>query len=371
MKAINFFVVFFGIIWVACFFIICTASAAVQEEIPRNNNEIHTYAGQILKEEILSYLAGEYLNEKKSCLSADQIASAIKYYPEYPRRITDTAGTTITIYRPLSRIIAFNYFPLGVLAAENQTIGIADAAMREARIIPWLTTKVNVGGGGGVEPDMETILACKPDLLLTYTQVGPGRDFFENRLPDNVPVIRQDYSRPHAMVSELNKLGYLINRTDRSQAYADWYNSRMTKIQQRIDMLPDNEKVRVFIDSWVGKGSDPNVRTTVSSGMASSHYNLYLTENGAVNIAENLTNPQGAVDIEWLAQQNPDIILGVARKGGYGTEDIRELRDQYDELMNHPALQEISAIKNKRVYIICWLYTNSLAYPAARAQIAK
>ncbi|MDO8873954.1 MAG: ABC transporter substrate-binding protein, partial [Methanoregula sp.] len=361
MAAVGFF----------CLLFVCTASARAPEEVPRTSDEIHEYAQQILREEILDYCSAVHLNNNTQHLSADQLADAVMYYPEYPRRITDTTGATITITRPLSRIVAFNFFALGLLDAENQTIGIAGAALKEARIIPWLTTKVNVGGGGGLEPDMETILACMPDMILTYTQVGPGRDFFENRLPKTVPVVRQDYSRPHVMVTELNKLAYLIGRMDRSAAYEKWYNSRMADIDRRLDTLPEEKKVRVFIDSWTGTGADPNVRMTVSSGMASSHYNLYLTENGAVNIAENLSNPQGSVDIEWLAQQNPDIILGVARKGGYGTEDIRELKDQYDELMTHPALQEVSAIKNKRVYIICWLHSNSLAYPAARTQITK
>jgi iron complex transport system substrate-binding protein len=360
-----------SIVVIICLLLVCTVSAEAGGDVPRTTEEVAKKAQEVLRDEILNYLLSARLGEGANSLSREELQDALKYYPGYPRQITDTAGTTVTVTRPLSRIIAFNYFPLGVLDAENQTVGVADAAMREARIIPWLTTKVNVGGGGGIEPDMETILACTPDLLLTYTQVGPGRDFFENRLPETVKVVRQDYSRPHVMVNELNKLAYLIDCMEQSAAYEEWYDSWMDNIDSRLESLPEENKPRVFIDSWTGPGADPNTRMTVASGMASSHYTLYLEENGAINIAAELKNPQGAVDIEWLAQQNPDVILGVARKGGYGTEDIRELKDQYDELMTHPALQEVSAVKHNRVYIICWLYTNSLAYPAARAQMAK
>jgi iron complex transport system substrate-binding protein len=143
----------------------------------------------------------------------------------------------------------------------------------------------------------------------------------------------------------------------------------MEEIDRRLARVPEKERVRVFVDVWsTTYGERSNERRTVSDA---EHYSFYATDAGGINVASGLKSPQGTVDIEWLAQQNPDVILGVAYAGSYADDDVMKLRTQYDELLSLPALKEVPAVKNKRIYVLSYRYTNGLTYPAARARVAK
>ncbi|OPY37799.1 MAG: Periplasmic binding protein [Methanoregula sp. PtaU1.Bin051] len=337
--------------------------------VPQTTDEIHAAAQKIMREEILLYCSEKHLNEESSQLLAGHLADAVSHYPEYPRQITDTAGKTVTIVKPLNRIVAYNFHAIKPLDAEDLVVGVANSALQDAVVVPEIRTKVNIGGGGPYEPDFEKILACKPDALLTYTMLGPGSEFFEKRMPQGVPVIRLDFIRPWTLVPEMRKLGYLLNRTDRSGAYEKWHDRWMAEIDKRLAQVPEDRKVRVFVDVWSTSFTErSNERRTVSDA---EHYSFYCTDAGGINVASNLKNPQGTIDIEWLAQQKPDVILGVAYAGSYSADNVTELSTQYNELISHPALQEVPAIKNRRVYVLSYRYTNGLTYPAARARVAK
>ncbi|EHQ36390.1 ABC transporter substrate-binding protein [Methanoplanus limicola] len=357
-----------------CIFAIITlsvmpAAASDNENVPQTSDEIQAYAQEILREEILDYFSSEYLGSGDEHLSADQLKEAVISYPEYPRRITDSTGREITIVEPLERVVAYNFHAMGALDAEDTVVGVANSAMSDACVIPELGNKVNIGGGGPYEPDFEKILECEPDALLTYTELGPGAEFFEDRMPDGVPVIRLDFIRPWSLVPEMNKMGYLINHTDNSAAYEEWHDGWMEEIDKRLDEIPEDEKVRVFVDVWSTSYTDRNnERRTVSDA---EHYSYYCTDADGINVASDLNSPQGTVDIEWLVQQNPDVILGVSYTGSYDSDDMSELSAQYNELMSHPALQELPAVKNNRIYVLSYRYTNGLTYPAARARVAK
>jgi len=358
---------------VTCAFcmLILPVAAAADEPVPQTPDEIHAAAQKILRSEILNYCSAKHLNQNTRCLSADQLADAVKNYPEYPRQITDTVGTTITIVKPLNRIVAYNFHAIGALEAEDLVVGVANSALQDGCVVPAIYDKVNIGGGGPYEPDFEKILACRPDALLTYTELGPGPEFFENRMPEGVPVIRIDCIRPWSLVTEMKKVGYLVNRTDQSAAYEEWHNHWMSEIDRRLTTIPDDKKVRVFVDIWSTSFTNRNNERRTAGGGQWYSYGIYATDGGGINVAEDLTNPQGTVDIEWLAQKNPDVILGVSYAGSYDSDDMSQLSTQYNELLSHPALQEVSAVKDKRIYVLSYRYTNGLTYPAARARVAK
>lgn len=368
-KPASFTILF--MVYLAICALTCPVMADTDQFIPQTQNEIHAAAQQILKGEILKYCLADYLNEDTKHLSADQLADAVSNYPEYPRQITDSTGTTITIVRPLNRVVAYNFHAMGALDAEDLVAGVANSAFEDACVVPEIHDKANIGGGGPYEPDFEKILECRPDALLTYTELGPGPDFFEKRMPEGVPVIRLDCIRPKTLVTEMNKLGYMVNRTEQSSAYMEWHDKWMDEIDRRLEKIPDDENVRVFLDIWSTSFTDGNNERRTASSREWYSYGVYVKDGGGINVADDLTNPQGTVDIEWLVQENPDVILGVAYAGSYSSDDMTELSTQYNELLSHPTLQAVPAVKNKRVYVISYRYTNGLTYPAARARVAK
>jgi iron complex transport system substrate-binding protein len=81
---------------------------------------------------------------------------------------------------------------------------------------------------------------------------------------------------------------------------------------------------------------------------------------GGMNIAEDLDlHGQGTtsqVDPEWIVAQNPDIIIKVVSGSevscGYDEDDASEMKSLRDAIMNRPGFDNITAVKENRVYLI-------------------
>ncbi len=356
-----------ALIWVLIIITIPFGCAASMNQIPITPEEVHEKASEVLGQQIISYMKGEYLNEKIKHPSRQDLKQTLSYFPEYPRQIIDSSGKIITINKPVERILAYNYHAINLLHADDKVVGVAHSALADADAIPSLKTKVDVGGGGPYEPDFERILSTNPDILLSYSNLGPGKDFFEDRLPEKIPVVRLDLIRPQTIREEIVKLGYLLDKEQEAQDYIKWYNDIVHPIQEKISKIPPDKKVRVFLDVWNGNAS-PTERRTNSDA---DPYHQYCVDAGTINIAANAVGPSGTIDTEWIMKENPDAILGLAYKGGYNTDNISDLKNQYDEIMSLPLLQNVSAVRNNRVYVIGFRFTNGPTYPAAYAAIAK
>jgi len=360
-----------AIISIMVFFITCIPGIVAEVSyVPSSSEEIHLLADSVFREGILDYMEKTQLENKDGKQILNQLQQATNFYPEYPRRITDSKNTTITIYHPLSRIAAFNYRSIIPLDYGEQVVGVADGAMDEAIIYPGYLNKTDIGGVGMGDPDFEKILSLNPDAVTAYTDLMSGPEFFEKRMPTGVPVIRFDFIKSNTMVQEIKKMGYLVNKTERSQKYEEWYTDQMTNIDKRLANIPENERLRVFVDIWSSKYAHSTERRT-ASGNETYSFGKYCIDAGGKNIAYNVTNPQKTVETEWVAEQNPDVILGVVYDGGYNSKNISVLSSQYEDLLSDPVLKNVPAIKNKRIYIISFRFTNDLGYPAARMQIAK
>lgn len=338
--------------------------------VPTSPEEIHEVARDVLRSDILSVMKDIELEKKNAATNLSLIQESLPYYPEYPRRITDSKNTTITVYHPLSRLVAFNYGSIIPLDYGDKVIGVANGAMNERIIYPDYAKKINIGGVGMGDPDFETILSLNPDAITAYTDLMSGPEFFEKRLPAGVPVIRFDFIKPDMMVIETKKMGYLMNRSARAAMYEQWFTKEMNEIDRRLATIPKKNRARVFVDIWSSKYDRGNERRT-ASGKEAYSFGRYCIDAGGVNIAENMSTSHRTVDTEWVAKQNPDIILGIVYAGGYEDTDQSLLSAQYDDLVSDPLLKDVSAVKNNRIYIVSFRFTNDLGYPAARAQIAK
>ena len=346
--------------------VVVPASAVDYAAIPSTPDEVHDVAHDALADGVIQYMRAAHLGEKIAHPDAATLRESWTYYPEYPRRTVDSAGKEVTLYKPLKRIVAYHYHWVYPLGAGDIVVGVAGSAVKkDAVIYPLVTSKVDVGGGGPNEPDLERIFACDPDVVLTYTKLGPGPEFFEEKLPKSVQVIRFDFNRPEMLREEMLKLGYLLNRTENAQAYVVWSDHLVNEIKRRVAEIPEDERVRVFIDKGAGQTTDRRSATT------GERMHELCTDAGGINVAENHAGKSGTVNVEWIMQQNPDVILGQTYSGGYATNDYAPLVAHHDELATMPVLQDVQAVKNDRVYCISYKFGTGPSYPAALATTAK
>jgi iron complex transport system substrate-binding protein len=119
----------------------------------------------------------------------------------------------------------------------------------------------------------------------------------------------------------------------------------MDTIAAGIATLEENEKPGVYLEWNTDYQTDTN---------GSLHQLCVLA--GGKNIAANLTGKYPTVDAEWIASENPDIIIKFPfRKSashGYDVDDASEMAELWNSLFERFEPYNITAITNNDVYVV-------------------
>jgi len=186
----------------------------------------------------------------------------------------------------------------------------------------------------------------------------------EDKLEPAVTVVRLDLYRAETLGEELIKLGYLLDEKENAREYLEWHDKYADEIEDRVSGIDD--KPRVFLD-WGTKHAGGAERGTVAKGSAS---HKRCEKAGGINIAADFPMPYLTVGLEWILDQNPEIIIGCSEGynqhgGGYETDDESELKEYFDEIIGLPGFE------NKKVYIITHEVTSGPGYLVGLAYHAK
>ncbi len=315
--------------------------------------------GKITKDElanaIINYLLG------KSDLSLDEIRDASYVYIYWngtPKTIVDSANRTITVYRPIKRIVALDsdaVEALVILGAEDKIVGISKYTKEAKKQFPELSKLPSVGSC--FDPDIEAIVNLNPDVVITYVR-WPDPSKLEEKfklLGLNITVIRLDFYKGRTMKEEIRKLGYLLDKEKNATKYIEWFEKIESIVKSRIP----EKKVKVYTcGSSVLK----------AFGEGTGLYDLSIMAGGD-NV---LKGRKGyfEVDPEQIVLWSPDVILSWSYAGGY-EKDCSGMAQQYLMIVETSGLENIPAIKNCRVYVISADLATAPSFPAALVEVAK
>ena len=265
-----------------------------------------------------------------------------------------------TIRKPVECVIVVMSAAPDVLRALNaadKIVGITDQVIRYGGEVyfPELS-KLPFVGKSWANIDYEAVLSLQPDVLMPYApyaikksswpSVKKQKAEFKKKLP-GVSIVALDFVTLTTFTENVRKLGYIIDKENEAEVFADWYDGFINTIKDGTKGLSEDEKPRIYVG--IDTGSSSLYRTS-SSG---SRYHQMIVMAGGRNIAEDLEGSP-TVDPEWVMEQNPDVIVRRMRskltKAGYGVDDPAELIAYREDVMNSPELANVSAVKNGRVY---------------------
>lgn len=277
----------------------------------------------------------------------------------------DVVGEVETIHKPVKRIIVVMSDAPEVLRALNagdKIVGATENAMRDGEVyFPELSKWSSVGTWTNI--DYEAVLSAQPDVFMPYTphatskSVWPStiqaKDELKGKLPD-VSIVALDFVTVTNFSENVVKLGYIIDKRNEAEVFANWYDGYLNAIIERTEELSEGEKPRVFTMTY----------DRYKTGIPGSRYHQMMYMAGGINIAADIPIPGGGsttsvdVDPEWVIEQNPDIIIRkvflTAQGSGpcYSTDDPADLMAAWDDVMSMPELANVNAVKNGRVYTI-------------------
>ncbi|WP_292475987.1 ABC transporter substrate-binding protein [Methanothrix sp.] len=112
----------------------------------------------------------------------------------------------------------------------------------------------------------------------------------------------------------------------------------------RTETIPDEDRPEVY---FMSMGHFDWTANRDSTG------NIRVVEAGGRNIAADLPTKVPHVDMEWVIEQNPEIIVYSMSQEQYNatTPTIEEMEAKRDEIMSLPGFEDIDAVKTGRVYI--------------------
>lgn len=302
----------------------------------------------------------------------------------YPRSVTDVTGRTVTIDKPIKRIILGEgryISTLGLFDRDNpvkRVVGMlndlkrGNPLLRDALAAKFPEfNKIELFGEHSADSvSAEKILSLKPDLAIFGIQDhGPGaknKELLAQLEAAGVKIVFIDFRMDpfKNTLPSLKMLGKALNQEKNGNEYIAFYQKQLDMITQRLKGYK-GPKPTAFLQVHVG-------RFPCCYGMAKGMLGPYLNFVGAKNIsAEVAPGPVGRHTMEFLLQKNPEIWIGTASgtrqefsKGkamillGPGI-DQKLAQKSIQRAVASQAMQNLKAVKNGRVHGIWHNYYNS------------
>ncbi len=237
-------------------------------------------------------------------------------------QIVDDHGDTVTLAAPPQRIISL----YGGLTEILNALGVGNrvvACTRGDKIIKGIPTV-----GTHLQPNVEMILALKPDLVV-QSGVAKGIPAFRRLEAAHVPVAMFAPHNFADLFSTITRLGVLTGREKNAAAVNHAMQAKLAEVAKRVAGLP---RPKVFFEvrelNLLGAGRGSLV-------------NDIIARAGGENI---ITSPHQLVmySLEALIQANPDVYI--IQKG--------PMNRSPESIYKRSYFQDIKAVKNHRVLVV-------------------
>lgn len=200
---------------------------------------------------------------------------------------------------------------------------------------------------GAPHPEPEQILSLEPDLVLLTSRHGGEEDLGAVLETSGVPVAAfpaSSFTSMEGVMEAITTLGELLGAEAKAAEVTAAMKERVDGITAQLADV--REKPRTL--GLMARGDSQMMFSAQSSG------NQLITLAGGISIADELGWVSApSADPEVLIAANPDVIL-VQDFRGKGMEP-------FTALLESPALAEVPAVANDRIYLISALHISGTA----------
>ena len=266
--------------------------------------------------------------------------------------LIDMNDRTVTVNKPIERLVVTHREQFEqlrsvkvpkdiIIAVERQILTMDEYKLyfAEYQDLPSI--------GSCSNPNLEVIVGLRPDAILmgSYGQNTPQHtaalEVFESA---GIPAIYVHETATN-FVENIRLLGYLFGKKDEAEEYINWRKGLLNLIRKRVEDIPEEDKPKVYVE-WGRRYTTKNEAATRIAAM------------GGRDIFEGKVS--GDINPEEVAKRNPDIIIIIGGRGsGYITDDVTELKELREELMSREELQDVSAVKTGKVYVMSYYITGT------------
>ncbi|MHA1819183.1 MAG: ABC transporter substrate-binding protein [Promethearchaeota archaeon] len=247
--------------------------------------------------------------------------------PDYYYSFTDTSGRTVKVpYHPL-RIISMapsiteTLFALGV---QDRLIGVTDYCNYPAE------AKNITSIGGFSTPDLEKIVALKPDLVISATYNKEAIEKIENL--GIALVVMQENNTIESIIQNIFNIGKLVDAELNASSLKAHMYQKLWNITNQTATINESSKLKVYFEIW---------ETPMAVGNQ-SFINDMIIKAGGKNIFGNISQQYPTVQNEDIINLNPDVIFITQHSAAWYSQSV----------CNRTGYNNINACINNRVYSV-------------------
>lgn len=234
----------------------------------------------------------------------------------------DDFGDTTRLARPATRIVSLNPATTELLFAVGagpRLVGRThwDLYPDSARLVPDL--------GNGIQPNVEAVLAARPDLVLLYAGESNRAAAAAFRRA-GIPTIALRVDRIADFHRTMRLLSIVIGDSTRVRSVEDSVTRTLERVRRATASLP---RPTIVWPVW----EQPLLVVGSSSFLAE-----LLTIAGGRNAFDSLAGPSPQVTMEDVVRRDPDIVLT-------GPVGVRHLTTD-------PAWRRLRAVRQARVFVV-------------------
>ena len=313
-----------------------TPAAAYEEKIAGDADE----NGELTKDELVNAILPYMLDEGDFKLDdVGDAAYIYAYWDGEPRTIKDRVDRTVTLYKPLERVVSISPEGIRIMMA----LGELDKLVAK----PFYSTRYIFDIYPTVFPESkelpivssdtpEFIVSLEPDVIFIYSLTpDQGNDLQEKT---GIPVVSHKWipTWDHAF-GTMELVGKVLGKEKEIEDLISYCNEKIDKVAEVTSQINESEKPRVFFVSRLKNG---DVLTHVKYDCVDTAGGILVTK-GYSGVA-----PQAGgtlvVSLEYFIKENPDIIL-VSRSGETPGTSV-------DDILSDYRFQTMDAVKNRKVY---------------------
>ncbi len=251
----------------------------------------------------------------------------------------DQQGRDITLKKPAERVVTIPIPAASTFIAidgktdrlvgmhERSKTAIMDGIL--GKIFPKAKDIPSDIVGKGFAPNVEAILAVRPDLVFQWANLGD--EVVKPMTNAGLTVATFNYGTEELSQGWISIMGTVLGRPEKAKALIDWHNAERAVLEKKMAGLPKNKKPRVLFFL--------RVLSELRVAGDGTYNDFYIGLAGGRNAAKEVTKFK-VVNAEQVVAWNPDVILLTAHEHKSRPEDV----------YNNPVFAGLSAVKNKRVY---------------------
>lgn len=203
--------------------------------------------------------------------------------------------------------------------------------------------------GSHREPNLEAMAAAQPDLVINgqrfaqyyddIVTLAPGATVVELDPRDGEPLDQE-------LIRQVETLGQIFGQEEDAAALVDEFNEALDRAKSAYAEISDQSVMAVNVSG----GNINFIAPSVGRTYGPIFDLLELTP--ALEVENSSTNHEGDdINVEAIAQSNPDLILVMDRDGGTTSRDEAEYTPAEQIISQSEVMANVTAIKEGKVYI--------------------